>query len=649
MFVDFDVGELKSFPERLDELLKKHKDSVEEILRIESNSYDETLKRLDDLENERELFFTPLSHLNSVLNSEESQKAYEESLPILSRFETYLGQNRELYLKLKALKTEDSIKKRVLFNSLKEFELSGVNLNEDKKRRLEEIDIELLKLSNIFGQNLLDATNSFEMVVEKLEDLKGIPDSDLDLAKVERENQTVWRFTLHAPSYLSYMTYGTNRDLREKIYKAYNTRAPENGDIIDRILMLRDEKAKLLGFKNYAEYALQRRDAKSEDDVLNFLWKIVELSKDRAKKELKELEEFAKRVDGLDKLEAFDLHYYKEKLKKERFSFEENDTKPYFQRERVVEGVFNLIFELFQIEFKKVEIEMYHHSIESYNLYRGSEVIGRLYLDLEVREEKRGGAWMSNWESRFLDSKGALHLPTAFVTTNFSKSSKSYPSLLKHSDVVTLFHEIGHAIHHLFSEVNERAVSGVNGVAWDTIEFPSQFLESFAYEERVLSRFAFHFQSGEPIPKDLIRKIKSSKNFLSAMAMLRQIEFGLFDFMLHQKPYRGDEVQKLLDEIRAEISPIIPPSYNRFQHGFAHIFSGGYSAGYYSYKWAEVFSIDAFLECVGESGEFIKSRVDGYLNHILKRGGSDDMSSLYREWLGREPNPQALIKYSFND
>jgi oligopeptidase A len=440
------------------------------------------------------------------------------------------------------------------------------------------------------------------------------------------------------------MKYGTNRSLREKIYKAYVTRAPENGQIIDKILSLRFEKAGILGYKNYAEYALESRDAESEEDVLNFLWKLTKLSKNRAKNELKELENFAKKLDGIEKLESYDLSYYSEKMKKSRFNFDENETKPYFDSDKVLSGLFKTLFKLFGTEFVEVKTEVWHESVKVFDVYKDGEVKARLYLDLEARESKRGGAWMNDWQTHFVDSKSQKHLPVAFVVSNFSKPTKRFPSLLTHNDVVTLFHEIGHAIHHLFSKIDERGVSGVNGVAWDSIEFPSQFLENFAYEEAILSQFAFHYETGEQMPKELMRKIKSSKNFLSAMGMLRQLEFSIFDFKLHQKLYIGDEVQNLLDEIREKVAVINPPTYNKFQNGFSHIFAGGYSAGYYSYKWAEVFSADAFFECLGERGEFKKERAEGYLNNILEKGGSNTMSNLYKNWLNREPKVESLIK-----
>ena len=644
MFVEFKVGDLESFPAEFETLLNQQREIIDSLASSSSSSYEDIIKPLEDLDEARESLFTTVSNLNSVVNSPKTQEAYEKSLPLLSQFHNDLGQNEKLYSKLKEIKTDNISRKRVLENLILDFKLSGAELEKSQKDELKEINLRLSELSNRFAQNLLNATKSFEMVVEDFEDVKELPKSDLESAKIEKDGKTKWRFTLQAPSYLAYITYGSSRELREKIYRAYTTRAPENGEVIDEILALKAKKAEILGYENYAEYALESRDASSQESVLSFLWKLVELSKPRAKEELQELRDFARELDGLETLESFDLAYYSEKLKKQKFDFDENETKPYFATKRVVDGLFEILFELFGVEFKKIETEVWHESVEVFELEQNGEVIARLYLDLEARESKRGGAWMHDWQTHFIDQTGKKHLPVAFVVANFPKASKEFPSLLTHSDVVTLFHEMGHAIHHLFSQIAERGVSGVNGVAWDTVEFPSQFLENFAYEEAIIKRFAKHYESSESMPEELIKKIKKSKNFLSAMGMLRQLEFGIFDFMLHQKLYSGDEVQRLLDEVRQKVAVVFPPEYNRFQHGFAHIFAGGYSAGYYSYKWAEVFSADAFFECLGDEGEFKKERADGYLTHILQKGGSKSMSQLYRDWLKREPKVESLIR-----
>ncbi len=644
MFRPFTLPDLERFPDELEALLKRQKEQIDAIVRSDANDYENVVKPLEDLDEERELFFTPLSHLNSVMNSEETRKAYEASLPLLSRFHSELAQNEALYAKLRAIESDRLERRKVLENEIRDFRLSGAELDAAGKKELEAIDLELSELSNRFSQNLLDATAAFEMVVDDPADVEGIPESDLEAARFEEEGRTKWRFTLQIPSYLAYMTYGPNRTLRERLYRAYVTRAPENGPVIDRILELRHKKARLLGFDNYAQYALERRDARDTEEVLDFLERLRELSYDAAKGELETLRRFAEEHDGIEDLQSYDLAYYSEKLKKRLYDFDENDTKPYFERERVLSGLLAIVSELFGVEFRPTEAPVWHESVRVYDIHRGGELAGRIYFDLEARKEKRGGAWMHDWETRFVDTEGRTHLPSAFVVGNFPKATERTPSLLRHDDVVTLFHEMGHAIHHLFSRMDERSVSGINGVAWDVVEFPSQFLENFAYEAPILRRFAFHYESGEPIPDDLLAKIKAAKNFQAAMGMLRQLEFGIFDFRLHLRLYRGDEVQRLLDEVRRRTAVLLPPAYNRFQHGFSHIFAGGYAAGYYSYKWAEVLSADAFFACIDEEGNFLPDRAREYERHILSRGGSEEMSALYQRWLGRKPRLESLLR-----
>ncbi len=642
MFIEFNVDNLKDFPKELENLLQKQQNSIDLIAK-EATNYKESIKVLEDLDEELETFFTPLSHLNSVLNSKETQKAYEESLPLLSNFSSYVSTHKQLYEKIKSLSSSSDEEKRVLNLLKRDFILSGAELNQENKDRLKEINLTLSELSNQFSQNLLDATNAYELIITDSKDVEGIPNSELEQAKVEKDGKISYKFTLQMPSYIAYMTYGPNRELREELYKAYNTRAPQNQEIIEKILKLKKEKASILGFKSYAEYALQTRDAKSSEDVIEFLEELVKLSKPQAIKEVEELKAFAKELDNIENLQPFDIAYYSEKLKKEKFNFDETETKPYFELYKTLNGMLSLVSKLFNVEFKEVTAKVWHNCVKVYDIYENNNLFARIYFDLEARESKRGGAWMHNWQSHYKDSNEKEHLASAFVVCNFAQSSKDMPTLLRHDDVVTLFHEMGHAIHHLFSKVNERHISGIEGVAWDVVEFPSQFLENFAYERNILKEFACHYQTNQPIPNELLTKIKSSKNFLAAMGMLRQLEFALFDFKLHQKLYKGSEISQLLDTIREDTAIIKPPSYVKFEHGFAHIFAGGYAAGYYSYKWAEVFSADAFFACL-DNGEFNKEQAKAYKEHILEKGATKEMSSLYIDWLKRRPNTKSLIK-----
>jgi len=649
MFQEFKINDLEQFPLELEKLLDHQRAIINNITTSNDTSYEKVLKPLQDLDEELGLFFTPLSHLNSVMNSEETQKAYEESLPLLSKFSSEMAQNEELFKKIEQIKATSDESKTVVKHEVRDFVLSGVKLPEEKKKRMEEISLKLSELSNQFSQNLLNATNAFELIIENEKDVEGMPQSDIDVAKEEIDGKPAYKFTLQIPSYLAYMTYGPNREYRKKISKAYSTRAPENAEVIDQILALKQEKAKLLNFDNYAQYALETRDANNQDEVIGFLNDLTDAALPQARNELEELEIFAKKVDNIDDLAGYDVGYYSEKLKKEKFDFDDTMTKPYFEQNKVLEGLLDIVSELFGVTFKAADVSTWHPCVKPFDIFEGDELSGRIYFDLEARKEKRGGAWMNDWETHYTDSKGEKHLASAFIVCNFSPETKENPSLLRHDDVVTLFHEMGHAIHHLFGKCHERSVSGINGVAWDVVEFPSQFLENFAYEAAILKRFGFHHETGEPISEELISKIKEAKNFQAALGILRQVEFSLFDFKLHQKLYQGEGVQTLIDSIREKTSLLKPASYNKFQHGFAHIFAGGYAAGYYSYKWAEVLSADAFFSCLDEKDGFDKKQAKGYKEYILANGGAKEMSDLYQEWLGRKADVKSLIKlYEIN-
>jgi len=644
MFQNFHIDNLDNFPKELDILLNTQRKVINEITTSKKSSYQEVLKPLQDLDEELGLFFTPLSHLNSVMNSDETQKAYEESLPLLSKFSSEMAQNEELFKKIEHIKAETEEAKTVVKYDIRDFVLSGVKLPEAKKKRMEEISLKLSELSNNFSQNLLDATKAYELIIKDAKDVAGMPQSDIDAAQEEVEGKIVYKFTLQTPSYLAYMTYGPNREYRKELSKAYSTRAPQNAEVIDQILALKNEKATLLGFTSYAHYALETRDASREEDVITFLNDLADAALPQAKNELNELKAFAQKVDGIEDLSGHDVAYYSEKLKKEKFDFDDTMTKPYFEQSKVLNGLLDIVSELFDVTFKPADVPTWHDCVQPFDIFENGILSGRIYLDLEARKEKRGGAWMNDWETHYIDKENRKHLPSAFIVCNFSPTTDTTPSLLRHDDVVTLFHEMGHAIHHLFGKCKERSVSGINGVAWDVVEFPSQFLENFAYEAAILRRFGFHYQTKEPITETLMRKIKETKNYQAALGILRQVEFSLFDFTLHQGLYQGEEVQVLLDKIREKTSLLKPPSYNKFQHGFAHIFAGGYAAGYYSYKWAEVLSADAFFECIDEENGFNHEKAKGYKEYILANGGAKTMSELYTQWLGRKAEVNSLIK-----
>ncbi|MCB4752519.1 MAG: M3 family metallopeptidase, partial [Sulfurovum sp.] len=495
MFQTFQIENLNYFPKSLEVLLQQQRKKIEAITQDSDIDYEKVLKPLQDLDEELNLFFSPLAHLNTVMNSKETQKAYEASLPILSKFDSEMAQNVPLFKKIEKLNSSNSEQQKVIENNIRDFRLSGVNLPEAEKKRLEEINLELSKLSNAFSQNLLDATNAYELIIEDKKDVAGMPQTDIDASETEIEGKTVYKFTLQIPSYLAYMTYGSNRSYREKLYKAYNTRAPQNAEVIDHILSLRQEKAKILGFENYALYALQTRDASSEKEVLGFLDQLSSSALPQAREEFKSLKEFAKKIDNINNLSSYDVAYYSEKLKKERFDYDDAMTKPYFEQQRVLDGLLTIISELFGVAFKYTNVPTWHNCVKTYDIFENEKLSGRIYFDLEARQEKSGGAWMNDWETHFIDTKNKTHLASAFVVCNYTPATEDTPSLLRHNDVVTLFHEMGHAIHHLFGKCKERSISGINGVAWDVVEFPSQFLENFAYEPTIIKRLGFHYKT----------------------------------------------------------------------------------------------------------------------------------------------------------
>ncbi|MEJ2500129.1 MAG: M3 family metallopeptidase [Campylobacterales bacterium] len=604
------------------------------------------VKPFEMLDERLEHFFTPMSHLHSVNNSDKTQEVYTAVLPLLTEYGTEVSQNLEIYNAFKAIKQNQydlltPEQQRVVDLNLQGFELSGAHLDEASKKRLAEINLRKSDLSNRFSQNLLDATNAFEYIVTDPADVEGLPRSDRDAAAFETDDgKTAWKFTLQMPSYIAYMTYGPNREIREALYKAYTTRAPENAEIIDETLSLRRETARLLGFETFAERSLATKMAKDPETVLAFLGELAAASMRQGQRELSELRSFA----ATDELESFDTAYYAERLKKARYDIDEEEYRPYFEQNSVVEGLFEFLHRLFGISIRPAEgVALWDKTATAHDIYVDEKLRARLYLDLEARPSKRGGAWMHNWQSHCIDEHGEEQLASAFIVCNFPPASETAPSLLRHDDVVTLFHETGHAIHHLLSTVDENGVSGVNGVEWDAVEFPSQFLENFAYEPQVLKLFAKHHETGEIISDVMIDKLVRAKNFQSAMAMLRQLEFALFDFTLHME--EAPDVQKTLDAVRERTALLKPPSYNKFQNGFSHIFAGGYAAGYYSYKWAEVLSADAFFAIV-DQGVFDTAIGRDYLDVILGRGGSESMRVLFYKLMEREPEPRSLLRLS---
>ena len=651
-FLEFTYNDenLDQLKEKVLNQIEKNKKEIENLLKIENKTYKNFVKPYELLNVELGKLFQPIAHLNYVKNSPKTQEIYSALLPVLTEYYTNLGQDERIYKAFKEIyeKEKNSLnqeQKKVLEDSIRDFELSGVSLPEEKRNKVKEINIKLSQLQNQFAQNLLNATNAYEMIIEDESILKEMPQSDKETAKTERDGKIVYRFTLHQPSYIAFMTYATDREKREELYKAYSTRAPENDKVLEEILALRHEKANLLGFKNYAELSLATKMAQTPEEVINFLRDLAKKSKPQAEKEYEELNSYAKSKGFKDNIQAYDFAYWAEKLKKEKFNVNDEEYKPYFEKSSVIQGLFNFLNRLFKLEFKKVDVPVWDEKVDVFHLYRNRQLIGRLYMDLEAREGKRDGAWMDDWIPHHTDLKGNKVLPVAHIVANFAPSTDKVPSLLRPYDVETLFHEMGHALHHLLSKVEEPSVSGTSGVEWDAVEFPSQFLEQFAYEPSILKTFAKHYETGEPMPEEMMERLKNAKNFLSALAMVRQLEFGLFDMLIHLDKYTAEEVQQILNKVREEVSVIKPPKYNKFQWSFGHIFAGGYAAGYYSYKWAEVLSADAYFMFV-DNGIYNDDIAESFYEEVLTKGGSKPAMEIFKSFAGRKPDINALLRLS---
>ena len=650
MFKEFKLEDFENSATVLASMIEENKKELESLLNIENKTYENFMVSYQLLSEKLENFCTPIFHIDSVKNSELTQKVYGECLPIVSLYETEMSQNEKLYSTIKDIldneKTSLNIEQlQVLENEVRDFQLGGCGLNDKDKNRLKDLNLKLSELSKEFSQNLLDATNEWSMIIENEEDIKEIPKSDLEGAKFvdEDDGKIKYKFTLQMPSYISYITYGSSREKREEIYKAYCTRAPQNGALIEQILELKNEKASILGFENYSEYSIQTKMANKTDEVLEFLNKLASFSQDKAKEELEEIQVLSSK-DGIDQLQSYDIAYYSEKLKKENYDIDEEYYRPYFEQNSVLKGFFDVLNKLFGITFTlNTNALAWDEKVKVYDISENGKVKSRIYIDLEAREDKRGGAWMNNWHSHYVQN-WQESLATAYIVCNFPASTDTLPSLLRHSDVVTLFHEMGHALHHLLSDVKEPFVSGISGVSWDTVEFPSQFLEYFSYEKEVLKLFAKHYESGVVLDDESIDKLMRAKNFQSSLTMIRQLEFAMFDFKLHLGGiYKENKVQDLLNSVREQISPLLPPKYNKFQNGFAHIFAGGYSAGYYSYKWAEVLSADAYFMFI-DTEIFNTKLSNSYKQIVLGKGGSKPMDKLYREFTNRQPDIKSLLK-----
>lgn len=645
-------------------IIKENEEAIEALLRTDSGFSWATLQEpMDTLGDRLSQAWSPVGHMNAVVNSDELRDAYNSCLPILSEFSTRIGQNHGLYeayrqiLGSEEFASLDKAQQKVIRDNLRDFKLAGVALPEDKKARYGEIKKELSELTSKFSDNVLDATMAWFRLITDESELQGLPESALAGARQlaqEKGHDEGWMLNLDFPSYFPVMTYCDNRELREEVYTAFSTRASDQGpnagefdnsENIDRILKLRHELAQLLDFDSYAEYSLATKMAESTDQVISFLEDLASRSKPQAEKELAELKAFARDEFGAEDLQAWDIGYYGEKLRQRRYAISQEELRPWFPAEKTISGMFDVVERLYGISFENVEgVDLWHKDARFFNIKRDGEVIGRFYLDLYAREHKRGGAWMDECRvRRRIGTK--VQLPVAYLTCNFTPPVGDQPALLTHDEVVILFHEFGHGLHHMLTKVDYSSVSGINGVAWDAIELPSQFMENWCWEEEGLALISSHFETGEPLPKEMLDKLLAAKNFQSAMMMVRQLEFSLFDFRLHKNYAEGKSVQEVLNAVREQVAVVIPPAFNRFQHGFSHIFAGGYAAGYYSYKWAEVLSADAFSR-FEEEGIFNRETGESFLQEILEKGGSAEPMELFVSFRGREPEIDALLRHS---
>jgi oligopeptidase A len=629
-------------------------------------SWDAFIAPLEDANERLGRAWGQVAHLHAVMDSPQLREVYNANLPKVTSYWTELGQNLQLFEKYKALRhsngfsTLSAPRKKIVENALRDFRLGGAELPPDRKKRYAEIQEELARLSAKFSENLLDATNAFSIYVTK-DETSGIPDDVLQAAReaAHKDGKDGWKFTLHMPSYLPVMQYADERLLREKMYYASSTRAAEfgnpqwdNAPLIAKIVPLRRELAQLLGYCDFAEVSLVPKMAESASQVLAFLDDLARRARPFAERDVEELREFSRTELGIPDLQAWDVAYASEKLRLKRYSFSEQEVKQYFPEDIVVRGLFRVAETLYGVKIVESQAPVWHPDVRFFEVRDpNGTAIGQFYLDLYARETKRGGAWMDDAISRRRRAE-RIQIPVAYLNCNFSRPVGGKPALFTHDEVLTLFHEFGHGLHHLLTQVEDLGVSGISGVEWDAVELPSQFMENFCWEWDVLCGMTRHVDTGQPLPRQLFEKMLAAKNFQSGLAMLRQIEFAVFDMRLHSDfdPASGRSALDLLQEVRRQVAVLFPPAYNRFPNTFGHIFGGGYAAGYYSYKWAEVLSADAYsaFEETGAAKGIILDPATGarFRDEILAVGGSRPAAESFRAFRGREPNVAALLRHN---
>jgi oligopeptidase A len=657
----FDAIQPEHIGPAIDALLAAAEAAVARAEQVAPVSWDSFALPLDDATERLWRAWGQVNHLQGVVNTPALREAYNANLPKVTRFSSALGQNLALFAQYRALAATpeaagyDAARRKVLDNALRDFRLGGAELGEADKQRFAAIQEELSALSAKFSQNVLDATDGWSLLVDDQARLAGLPDDVIAAARAaaEKEGQAGWKLTLQMPCYLPVQMYADDRALRQTLYRANAIRASEFGDAaldnsaaIERILALRAELAGLLGFASYAEYSLATKMARSPDEVLGFLRDLAARAKPYAQRDRAELEAYARDHLGLDELQAWDLAYASEKLKQARYSFSEQEVKPYFTEPKVLDGLFGVVGDLYGMQVQADSAPVWHPDVRFFRVSDAhGRLVGQFYLDLYAREGKRGGAWMDDCRNRRDRADGA-QTPLVYLVCNFGRGSDGKPATFTHNDVTTLFHEMGHGLHQLLTQVGELGVAGINGVEWDAVELPSQFMENFCWEWPRLQAMTAHVDSGQPLPRALFDKMLAAKNYQSGMFTVRQLELALFDMQLHHGfDAAGDSMLQLLERVRDEVAVNRPPAWNRFPHQFSHIFAGGYGAGYYSYKWAEVLSADAYA-AFEEAPDQLAATGARFLQEILARGGSRPALENFTAFRGRAPALDALLRHS---
>ena len=654
----FSTIKASEVPEILQLLLEKNKSACEALLQNKAPfTWENLIEPLDDLDDELSQFWSPIAHLHAVRDTKALRNCFEKCLPLLSAYESHMGHNEALYNAIKSIdaSTLNTTQKKIIHDTLRDFQLSGIALSKVDKTRFEIIDAHLSTLSHQFENNILDAEQHFELHLSDKSRLTGLPEHAINAAQIRAKEKNLEGFILNLefPCYLAVMTYAEDRALRETLYKTFVTRASDlsadkahdNSTIMDEILNLRHEKARLLGFKNYAEGSLATKMAPSTAAVFSFLDSLIEKTHDKAKREFSELEKFAGQS-----LQPFDIAYYSQKKKQALTTFSDEALRPYFPLPRVLEGMFNIIQTLYGVSLEEIksQVDVWHPDVRCYRIVDKHQLPrGYLYMDLFARPHKRGGAWMDSAVSRRKKLDGTLQLPVAFLTCNFAKSEGKHPSALTHDELITLFHECGHCLHHLLTQVDHLGASGINGVEWDAVELPSQIFENWCWDKASLKLLSAHVETGESLPDTLFDRLLASKQFQSAMAIARQLEFASFDFLMHATftPEQTNFINNTLNAVRKKTTVLPVAPYNRAQHSFSHVFSGGYAAGYYSYLWAEVLSSDAFAR-FEEEGVLNTQTGQDFLHCILEVGGSRKAQEAFECFRGRPVSIDAFLRHN---